>query len=580
MKSLDSLSTSDLESTWNNIQKYQAMRKERDRVARELMRRESKKFLGENEKETVCEFLSRKFDEESPMDFYNAIFRNYLDIPDEFNKGAYTGIVTEKVKLENEKDKIRRYSITDGLVELKTLIETSDNFCFMSPISYCGKRATQENARFLFGFAIDLDSIVYKDDVPIGVYDLVYQIMNEVLPKPTYLVSSGYGVHLYYIFDEPIPLYRNNVRLLKSVRKKLIKKIWNPYVTDDYSDKKIQWESLWQGFRVVGTKTKSGNICRAFRVGNAETVSLEYICSFLYDNEKEFIKNFKFMHKYSYSELKKMWPDWTARHFDKNGKPKKNPIKKYWTCKPELYYWYLNRLEKEVVPGHRYHSLMCLAGYALKSGIAYDQFEKDCWGLFEIYESKTEQDENHWKEKDVESALECYKAKTLKNLSIEAISAYAGIPIERNKRNYRKQEQHLKIARATRDIIHENWREGNGRKPKKEIVEEWRKHNPNGKPKECIQQTGLSKNTVYKWWDGGSDVAAKPILPKEPKMTDEQLIQMFITDIMQGLSAEEITDKVVNAVDPQSSDEERDRVKALIASTQKSMENILNLVKK
>ena len=54
-----------------------------------------------------------------------------------------------------------------------------------------------------------------------------------------------------------------------------------------------------------------------------------------------------------------------------------------------------------------------------------------------------------------------------------------------------------------RDILNEHkdtWREGNGRKPKNMVVYEWRKSKPEGTPKECIQSTGISKNTVYKWW--------------------------------------------------------------------------------
>ena len=66
-----------------------------------------------------------------------------------------------------------------------------------------------------------------------------------------------------------------------------------------------------------------------------------------------------------------------------------------------------------------------------------------------------------------------------------------------------KQADHLKLARFIRDEIkgNTNWREGNGRKPKQEIVLEWRTRNPNGKKADCIRETGLSKPTVYKWWD-------------------------------------------------------------------------------
>lgn len=67
---------------------------------------------------------------------------------------------------------------------------------------------------------------------------------------------------------------------------------------------------------------------------------------------------------------------------------------------------------------------------------------------------------------------------------------------------------------------------------------------------------------------------------KKQKLTDEQIIQMFVTDIMSGLSAEEITEKVVQAVDPNSSTEEKDRILELVQSTQRTMKNILDLTKK
>lgn len=54
---------------------------------------------------------------------------------------------------------------------------------------------------------------------------------------------------------------------------------------------------------------------------------------------------------------------------------------------------------------------------------------------------------------------------------------------------------------------------------------------------------------------------------------------MFVTDIMSGLSAEEITEKVVQAVDPNSSTEEKDRILELVQSTKRTMKNILDFTK-
>ena len=54
-----------------------------------------------------------------------------------------------------------------------------------------------------------------------------------------------------------------------------------------------------------------------------------------------------------------------------------------------------------------------------------------------------------------------------------------------------------------RDVLNENedWRAGNGRKSLDGIVREWRLSHPEGSKADCIRDTGLSKPTVYKWWN-------------------------------------------------------------------------------
>lgn len=37
-----------------------------------------------------------------------------------------------------------------------------------------------------------------------------------------------------------------------------------------------------------------------------------------------------------------------------------------------------------------------------------------------------------------------------------------------------------------------------------QIVKEWRESHPDGKKADCIRDTGLSKPTVYCWWENGS----------------------------------------------------------------------------
>ena len=90
--------------------------------------------------------------------------------------------------------------------------------------------------------------------------------------------------------------------------------------------------------------------------------------------------------------------------------------------------------------------------------------------------------------------------------SIKTVSERTGIPLEPAKR--RKKEKRIGRARhvaaitAMRDAIYPDgsWRQGNGRKPKKQIVVDWRAEHPEGKKADCIRDTGLTKPTVYKWW--------------------------------------------------------------------------------
>ena len=111
------------------------------------------------------------------------------------------------------------------------------------------------------------------------------------------------------------------------------------------------------------------------------------------------------------------------------------------------------------------------------------------------------EDTNRFTEKDVMDALQAYYDKDLVRYPIGSISYNSGIHIERNKRNFRKQRIHLKIARSTLDIMNEeSGKSLQGRKQKKDVVQSWRLEHPSGSKAECIRDTGLSKPTVYKWW--------------------------------------------------------------------------------
>ena len=524
---------------------------------------------------TIEEYLNTYCDKISPYDFYRSIFpEGSLEQKGIYEKGKYNAIAIALPRAKDVK-KVKRYTITDDLEGINLLCQ-SDLFCLMSPITYAGKSRKSINARFMYALAIDLDGIKMKNvnGAPIGMADLFYQFdghgPSNYLPLPTYLVSSGTGLHLYYVFEQPIPLFENIVEQLAILKNRLTWMLWTQGVSN--LKDKVQYESLFQGFRVPGTITKRATRAQAYIVDQGKKITIEYLNQFV--PEEYQVKSFTYKSNLTLQQAKEEYPEWYEKRIVQKKK------KGHWICKRDLYDWWKRRILSGAEEGHRYWCVMTLATYAVKCDISRDELEKDALDLLAFLESKTTEQDNHFTEDDILAALDAYDDSYI-TYPIDTIVHRTGIPIEKNKRNGRKQSTHLKMARSNLEILNEERGQAlQGRKDKRDIVQEWRKKHPDGRKVDCIRDTGLTKPTVYKWWDDSSDVPVKPNPPKKPKMTDEQLIQMFITDMTKGLSADEIAEKVIHAVDSESSDEERNRVKALIESTQQSMKNILDLTKK
>jgi hypothetical protein len=113
----------------------------------------------------------------------------------------------------------------------------------------------------------------------------------------------------------------------------------------------------------------------------------------------------------------------------------------------------------------------------------------------------TETEENHFTAEDVFAALETYSDDYV-TFPIDSISSLTNIEIKKNKRNYRRQDVHLKIARANKAILKaEGLLKNEGRPTKEKEVKEWLKANPNGRKVDCMRETGVSRPTVNKYWD-------------------------------------------------------------------------------
>ena len=457
-------------------------------------------------------FLEKHFQEVGYKEFYRDIFPvGTFENKGKYEDGKYNGIAVE---IHNDKgggQRTFRHIITDDLERIDSMVDR-DNFCLMSPISYAGCHRTQKNARYLYALVIDLDGIKTKSNITV----LMEQIekgekLKKIvwgLPKPTYLVSSGTGIHIYYVFKKPIPMYKSYINELEKLKRRLTWQAWTQGASTLHDH--VQYEPLVQGFRVVGTITKDGkDRARAYRYGNCEKVTIDYLNDFV-PEEDIYRASLKYKHSVGIDEAEKKYPEWYGQRIER-----KRP-RKTWTCKTDLYEWWVRKVYGGATQGHRYWCVFVLAVYAKKCDVPFEKLKKDAMDMIPFMNTVGNGTDPFTKN-DVNHALKGYSDDYL-TYPIDVIQFHTDIKIKRNKRNGRKQVIHLAGARAVQKVNDEfngtNWREGNGRKPKKNIVIEWRQNNPDGSKKQCKDDTGLTYPTIRKWWsagDGKTDVTHESV---------------------------------------------------------------------
>ena len=423
-------------------------------------------------------------------------------------------------------------------------------FAIMSPITYVGRNNTQQNARYLYALAFDLDGVSMRCHHKM--FDLVEK---GIMPMPNLIANSGHGYHLYYLLENPVALYPVIVPLLNRVKHGLTNILWN-MGTSELEDR--QYQSILQSFRLPGTLTKFGKPIRAF-VSRADRYTLEDLNKYLskYKLSSEELSICAGKAKYNpkgvtLSEAERMWPEW---YFNRIVQKKR--VGRKWHVNRAVYDWWLHLLQEaddEIKEHHRYWCILTLVIYAVKCDIPRDEVLADAVALVPKMDSYTKTEDNHFTESDVHDAMLAYD-ENYNKWPIKTIEDTTTIRIERNRRNGRKQDVHLKAARAMQIALDPdgNWREGNGRKAQGDIVKQWREENPNNYNKsQCAKETGLSRPTVRKWWDPDKVVvsaAAKPQAKKaeepEKKPVLVDVIRLFApesTYTLPGYTHEEVVE--------------------------------------
>lgn len=494
----------------------------------------------------------------SPYDFWRTIFpEGFLqprgeEVPwHEQGGGHPNGIaiqITHKTKtvktktgIEHDVPVIERFTLTDDLdgVEERVVDSNRKNeSVFCAPVSYFGKSRVAANARFLHAFAIDLDGVGVQE-----LKNMLKQFRNGrdpkfaadkwvSLPQPTFLVNSGTGFHLYYVLDQPIPLIPRIVPFVQEIKAMLTDYIWRDTVS---TLEDVQHQGIYQPFRMPGTPTKLNGKAAGSKIkdkyeavafvhngedGKPWRCSLDYLLGYAGvrggKDRAELIELMRTAGRTPIERAKKLWPEWYQARIVEGKAPGR------WTCKRDLYDWWLGEVETKATDHHRYWCLNVLAAYARKCGIPYDELEADALALVPTLEGLTVREDNHFTEDHALAAIEAYYDPIIHKLTRERIERRTAIELPKNKRNGRSQAKHLEGARAIRDINNDNWREGNGRKPKADLVRKYAAEHPGANHSEIARALGISRPTVIKWL---KDVPKDATEPEKPKPDD--LYEMY-----------------------------------------------------
>lgn len=379
-----------------------------------------------------------------------------------------TSLVMPVLFIDDEETKhVVKMSIDEALEQAEDRADI-----LLGASTYFKEFVSKETAKDVYGFIIDMDNV--WAGVLLTALQHDWNTDKEQLPKPTYIVNSGTGLHLYFMLDTPIPHYKCNAEAIDQLYRSLAIQQTTSRI---YLKREVQW--FGQDFRMAGSLNKYGWRNEAFKIGQ----------------------------KWDIDELGRM-VGMKDVHFVRPGEPRSSPLPQRnpsrnrskrtgWRCYPGFYNYTLDRCRKETKEGNRYMSMCALAVIAWKCNVPVDKVEEDLLSLIPTYnEGATRQ----IKEKEIKHALRMYNEKAIITPR-QRLEDWIGWEYHPIKRNGRKQTVHLTIARATRDILHpEGWQSKEGRPTMQHRVAAYQAEHPEASPADCMAETGLSKNTVYRWW--------------------------------------------------------------------------------
>lgn len=460
------------------------------------------------------EILGDALTQVTAREFYNDVFPDEaLEQQGHPEDGRANMIIAYKSTMPNGKVRMLNHIVFSGKAGLD--VAQGCEFAVCGLCTYSGRRRTAVNAYKCYGFAFDLDGVGEEECKTV-----LLAAEKKVIPAPQYVVNSGHGLHLYYLFQHPVPLYpavRERLQRLKTAMTRVIWTNETSYIKNRPDDDHRDYQGIYQNMRVVGSLTKLGRgkakikypvTAYRYNTYTGARCTLTELNEYVDPPDRVPLDpdysswDYAMEHK-SLAECQQEYPDWYRRRI-----VEQLPANQ-WTCSKALYTWWLNKIQQSdgARDGTRYNCVAVLFVYAIKCAVPFDVVLADAMGLIPLFDARTTKPDNQFTSKDVAAASKYYR-RGYARYPIRVIELKTHLQLPRNKRNGRSRAEHCKIMRFIRDEINGHattWREGNGRPKgsgtKQQQVQAWRAAHSDGRKIDCERETGLSRHTILKWWN-------------------------------------------------------------------------------
>ena len=292
---------------------------------------------------------------------------------------------------------------------------------YVPPCDFFGGVYRQACLAKLFALVLDVDNL---DPDTLG--RLLDRINGQELPRPSLIVNSGSGIHLYFSFTEPVDALKRRLPALRAMLTKLAD-IFTGYG-------KMDRHPLTQSFRPVGSQTKLGDVATGFMTGDRWTVDqLAATC------------NVELGGVFGPVELIKTADKPTPK------KKKTSNVAFMPNAKRKFFRYCAERVFKFTDLGSRYMALFGIAIVGYKTHTPRAEVIAEMESLVKIWNRKNPEKPVEWRE--IDKAMDGYSQNFLMVRSA-TLEEYFGWQFERKiPRKGRTREDHLERARAVKDAL-------------------------------------------------------------------------------------------------------------------------------